>query len=54
MVAAALQWCTRHPQVAATIPGARTPEEAVANAKAGAIEIPGRFLGRFGTSRSPF
>ena len=38
--AVALQWCTRHPQVAATIPGARTPEEARANGKAGATMIP--------------
>ncbi len=43
MVAAALQWCTRHPQVATTIPGARTPEEAEANAKAGDLEIPESF-----------
>ncbi|MCZ6678613.1 MAG: aldo/keto reductase [Candidatus Poribacteria bacterium] len=43
MVAAALQWCTRHPQVAATIPGARTPEEAVENARAGDVEIPEAF-----------
>ena len=43
MVAASLQWCTRHPQVAATIPGARTPEEAVENARAGAVEIPEAF-----------
>ena len=43
LVAAALQWCTRHPQVAATIPGARTPEEANENAKAGALEIPETF-----------
>ena len=39
MVAASLQWCTRHPQVAATI----TPEEAVENAQAGAVEIPESF-----------
>lgn len=43
MVAAALQWCTRHPQVAATIPGARTPDEAVQNANAGSAEIPETF-----------
>ena len=43
MVAAALQWCTRHPQVAATIPGARVPAEARANADAGAAEIPEAF-----------
>lgn len=38
--AVALQWCTRHPQVAATIPGARTPEEARANGEAGSTVIP--------------
>jgi len=43
LLAAALQWCTRHPQVACAIPGGRTPEEAATNAKAGAIEIPEAF-----------
>ena len=43
LVAAALQWCTRHPQVTATIPGARTPEEALANARAGGFDIPESF-----------
>jgi D-threo-aldose 1-dehydrogenase len=43
MVAAALQWCVRHPQVAATIPGARTPDEARENAKAAEVEIPKAF-----------
>lgn len=43
MVAAALQWCTRHPQIAATIPGARTPDEARQNAQAGSVEIPEAF-----------
>jgi D-threo-aldose 1-dehydrogenase len=43
LVAAALQWCTRHPQIAATIPGARTPEEAQANAAAAAVTIPDAF-----------
>ena len=43
MVAAALQWCTRHPQVAATIPGARVPAEARANADAGGTDIPEAF-----------
>lgn len=38
--AVALQWCTRHPQVAATIPGARTPQEARANGEAGSAAIP--------------
>ena len=43
LVAAALQWCTRHPQVACTIPGARTPEEARMNTLAGSVEIPDKF-----------
>lgn len=43
LVAAALQWCTRHPQVAATIPGARVPAEARANANAGDVDIPEAF-----------
>ena len=38
--AVSLQWCTRHPQVAGTIPGARTPAEARANAEAGSASIP--------------
>ena len=48
MVAAALQWCTRHPQVATTIPGARTPEEAAANANAGSLDIPEAFWDNLG------
>lgn len=43
LAAAALQWCVRHPKVAATIPGARTPQEAVANAQAGETAIPEAF-----------
>lgn len=43
LVAASLQWCTRHPQVAATVPGARTPAEARENAQAGAVDIPKTF-----------
>ena len=43
ILAAALQWCTRHPQVTTTIPGARTPEEAVANVKAVDIAVPEAF-----------
>ena len=43
LVAASLQWCTRHPLVATSIPGARNPEEAVENAKAGGVEIPEAF-----------
>ena len=42
-VAAALQWCTQHPRIAATIPGARTPDEALANAQAGEVHIPDDF-----------
>jgi len=43
LLAAALQFCTRHPVVATVIPGARTPEEARANAIAGAAAIPEAF-----------
>ena len=43
MVAAALQWCVRHPLVATTIPGARTAAEAVANTEAGLLDIPEAF-----------
>jgi D-threo-aldose 1-dehydrogenase len=39
MVAAALQWVTRHPQVTTTIPGARFPEEARENAHAAEVSI---------------
>ncbi|MCY3867734.1 MAG: aldo/keto reductase [Chloroflexi bacterium] len=40
MVAVALQWCTRHPQVASVIPGARVPEEAESSMQAGEVAIP--------------
>lgn len=40
MIAVALQWCTRHPQVASVIPGARLPEEALSCLAAAEIEIP--------------
>lgn len=40
MIAVALQWCARHPQVASVIPGARTPEEAKASLAAAKREIP--------------
>lgn len=40
LLAASLQWPSRHPQVALTIPGAKTPEEARSNAEAGSTEIP--------------
>jgi D-threo-aldose 1-dehydrogenase len=43
LLAVALQWCVRHPQIAATIPGARFPAEAVANAGAATVEIPDAF-----------
>ena len=43
LLAAALQWPTRHPQVTTAIPGARTPEEAVANVDAVELEIPEAF-----------
>ena len=41
--AAALQWCVRHPLVATTIPGARNPAEARANAEAASVDIPEAF-----------
>jgi len=40
LVAVSLQWCTRHPLVATTIPGGRNKQEVVENAQAGAIDIP--------------
>jgi len=40
LLAAALQYVTRHPVVASTIPGARTPAEALANAQAAGQTIP--------------
>ena len=40
MLAVALQWCTRHPQVTATIPGARVPQEAVSSVAAAQLDIP--------------
>jgi D-threo-aldose 1-dehydrogenase len=40
LLAAALQYVTRHPVVAATIPGARSAAEAVANAQAASAPIP--------------
>jgi D-threo-aldose 1-dehydrogenase len=43
MAAAALQWITRHPQITSVIPGARVPEEATENARAGQVEIPEAF-----------
>lgn len=43
MIAAALQWCVRHPQVTSTIPGARTSEEASASFAAMQVDIPESF-----------
>jgi D-threo-aldose 1-dehydrogenase len=43
LLAAALQYCVRHPVVAAVIPGGRTPAEARANALAGREAIPDAF-----------
>ena len=40
MIAVALQWCTRHPQVASVIPGARVPEEAESSLAAAQLDIP--------------
>ncbi len=47
MLAAALQWCTRHPQVASTIPGARVPSEAESSMAAAQLEIPDDFWAEF-------
>lgn len=43
LIAVALQWCTRHPQVASTIPGARLPDEAKISMNAAQIKIPDNF-----------
>lgn len=43
LTAAALQWCTRHTQVACVIPGARTPKEARENTLSGSMTIPEEF-----------
>lgn len=43
LLAVALQWVTRHPQVTTTIPGARFPAEARANAEAASFAIPETF-----------
>ncbi len=43
LLAASLQWPSRHPQVGLAIPGSRNPEEAVENAKAGSVDIPEAF-----------
>jgi D-threo-aldose 1-dehydrogenase len=43
LLAASLQWPTRHPKVATAIPGARTPEQARANVAAARVEIPEAF-----------
>ena len=43
LLAAALQWVTRHPQVATTVPGARFPDEAIQNAEAAEFPIPEHF-----------
>ena len=43
MVAAALEWCLRHPLVATTIPGAQTPEEAIQNIEAVTVDLDDSF-----------
>ncbi len=43
LLAAALQWVTRHPQVTTTIPGARFPDEARQNAQSAQVVIPESF-----------
>ena len=43
LLAAALQYVTRHPVVSTTIPGARSPEEGRQNARAAKERIPEAF-----------
>ena len=43
LVAASLQWCTRHPLIATAICGGRNKAETIQNAEAGSIEIPEAF-----------
>jgi D-threo-aldose 1-dehydrogenase len=43
MIAVALQWCSRHPLVASTIPGARLPEEAKSSMESAQVDIPDAF-----------
>lgn len=43
LIAAALQWCARQPQVTSTIPGARITEEAISSLAAMRIDIPADF-----------
>ncbi len=43
LVAASLQWCTRHPLISTAICGGRNKAETIQNAKAGSIEIPESF-----------
>lgn len=60
LLAAALQFVVRHPVVSATVPGARRPEQAIANADAMREPIPDRFwqdleplLGNFDVALAP-
>ena len=46
LVAVALQWCTRHPQVTVAIPGAQFPEESTTKHRSRKLRNPGRLLGR--------
>ena len=43
MLAVALQWSARHPQVTSTIPGARIPQEAQSSMAAAQLDIPEAF-----------
>ena len=43
LLAVALQWAVREPQVTVVVPGARNPEEARINARAGSEKIPEAF-----------
>ncbi len=43
MLAVALQWSARHPQITSTIPGARVPQEARSSLAAAQLDIPEAF-----------
>lgn len=43
LIAASLQWCTRHPLISTAVCGGRNKEETVQNAEAGGVEIPEAF-----------
>jgi D-threo-aldose 1-dehydrogenase len=60
LLAAALQYVVRHPAVSTTVPGARRPEQAIANTAAMLEPIPDAFwhdleplIGNFNVARAP-